>query len=292
MNEHEDKVKQITVETSERTVHDERATLLENGILIEHPHMQRACKILDHLADQPKRPRMEGKSFIGPTNNGKSFTVDFWINERRKKEKNSSKFDYVHVDLPEIPSVKSLYSEILIKLHLPINAIAGTAEQLKHKVTRLFSELHVKMLFIDEVHNLLGAQSERIKAQCLNALKGLSNRLQIPIVLIGTDAAADVIKSDTQVLNRFRIINFKPWEKGEDFDTLLNTFEANLHLRNPSNLSSPKLSTYILKVSEGKIGEISTLLSKAAIKAIERGTEKLTLDLLKETYEELNEDEE
>jgi hypothetical protein len=61
---------------------------------------------------------------------------------------------------------------------------------------------------------------------------------------------------------------------------LLAGFEVAFPLERASSLAGVKLTRKILGLSEGTIGEISALLTCAALAAIERGTEQITTDLL------------
>jgi hypothetical protein len=57
---------------------------------------------------------------------------------------------------------------------------------------------------------------------------------------------------------------------------LLASFEVALPLARPSRLAQVTLARKILALSEGTIGEISALLTRAALDAIDRGTEQIT----------------
>jgi hypothetical protein len=62
----------------------------------------------------------------------------------------------------------------------------------------------------------------------------------------------------------------------EDYLRLLASFEPALRLEQPSNLIEPALATKILTLSGGTIGEISILLIRAALRAIDDGSERIT----------------
>jgi hypothetical protein len=62
----------------------------------------------------------------------------------------------------------------------------------------------------------------------------------------------------------------------EDYLRLLASFEPTLRLERSSNLIDPVLATKILTLSGGTIGEISTLLTRAALRAIDDGSERIT----------------
>jgi hypothetical protein len=113
--------------------------------------------------------------------------------------------------------------------------------------------------------------------QFLNVIKHLGNELQIPIVAAGTQDAFNAIQTDPQLANRFEPAVLRRWTMGEDYLRLLASFEVALPLEQRSGLVEPALALKILSLSEGTIGEISALLCRAALEAIERGTEQITV---------------
>jgi len=111
--------------------------------------------------------------------------------------------------------------------------------------------------------------------QFLNVIKHMGNELQIPIVAAGTQDAFNAIQTDAQLANRFEPAVLRGWTMGEDYLRLLASFEVALPLEHRSRLVDPTLALKILSLSEGTIGEISALLCRAAVEAIERGTEQI-----------------
>lgn len=212
MTEIEDAVRDLTPEALqalEKTA-KERLKIISEGIWVQYPKADEIIKILERISRQPRTIRMRGRMIVGPTGNGKTTTIQEFI-ERQKREsryEGSPDYEYLYVEMPEVPSVKALYIEILSTCN--IIPKYGTAEQHKHRVLETLRGLKVKILFIDEIHNLLSAQNERILTQCRNALKGLSNRLRIPIILIGTEDALNVIEGDPQVKNRYPPLRLNP----------------------------------------------------------------------------------
>jgi len=71
------------------------------------------------------------------------------------------------------------------------------------------------------------------------------------------------------------------WRLGdEDYERLLASFEALLPLREPSYLYENQVANKLFSMTEGYIGELSRLLSRAAEGAILNGEEQITLNLL------------
>ncbi len=248
---------------------------------VQYPKAEEFLKELNRARRQKKSVRMRGAMIIGQTNIGKTSLIQEFIDSNSNPNDKTKKYEYLFVEAPEKPSIKALYLEILSRFN--IQASWGTAEQLKQRVIRVLKDKNVKMLFIDEIHNLLTAQSTRILTQCRNAFKGLSNRLQIPIILIGTEDAKEVMDGDPQVRNRYPIFELTPWEKDdEEFQSLLYTLESKLPLRKASNIFISPILDKIYELSYGVLGNVAVIVKESALEAIERGTEKITLKIIED----------
>ena len=68
----------------------------------------------------------------------------------------------------------------------------------------------------------------------------------------------------------------------DPFLQLLASFECMLPLKHRSNLTEPTLALKVLSMSEGLIGEVSAVLTKATVKAITSGKERIDLRVLEE----------
>ena len=174
---------------------------------------------------------------------------------------------------------KTLLSQHLDALHAPYK-VSSRVETKHHQVRTLLAQLGTRTLLVDEVHNIMAGALQR-QRNFLNVIKYLSNDLQIPIVAIGTEAAVNAITTDDQLANRFTPVFLPVWGMNEDFLTLLASFESMLPLAKPSGLKGEKLSAELHRLSGGLIGELSTLLTMAARTAIVRGSERITLEIIR-----------
>src|SRR5690625_6571392 len=73
----------------------------------------------------------------------------------------------------------------------------------------------VRMLVIDELHNVLAGNSVN-RREFLNLLRFLGNELRIPLVGVGTRDAYLAIRSDDQLENRFEPMMLPVWEANDD----------------------------------------------------------------------------
>jgi hypothetical protein len=157
--------------------------------------------------------------------------------------------------------------------------LGSNAEQRLLQVLTVFQEIGVQVLVIDEIHHIIAGSMQRQRA-FLNCIKYLGNELQIPIVGVGTGEALNALQSDPQLANRFEPVTLPRWKLDEEYLRLVASFERMLPLRNPSGLMEVALASKILAMSEGTIGEIAAVLTKAAVLAVETKHERIDANLL------------
>jgi hypothetical protein len=97
---------------------------------------------------------------------------------------------------------------------------------------------------------------------------------------VGTKEAYFAIRSDDQLENRFEPLTLPLWKDNAEFASLLASLEATLPLRKQSILTTPEITRFILDKTEGTIGEITTLITKAAVLAVQSGEEAITRKVL------------
>ena len=81
----------------------------------------------------------------------------------------------------------------------------------------------VRVLVIDELHNLLSGRADR-RREFLSLLRFLGNELRIPLVGAGTREADLAFRSDDQLENRFAPFPLPRWEPGPEACSLLASF--------------------------------------------------------------------
>ncbi len=233
-----------------------------------------ALSRLETLFEWPGRQRMPNLLLIGPTNNGKSMIVEkFRRSHPPASHSEREEIPLVVVQMPSEPSVGRFYTALLTAMGAPLRPRQQLAE-LERLVLRLLREVGVRMIVIDELHNVLAGRGES-RREFLNLIRFLGNELRIPLVGVGTREAYLAIRSDDQLENRFEPFILPSWYPGEEACSLLASFAAALPLQRASRIATPELADYLLTRSEGTIGELAHLLTDAAIAAIESGEEAI-----------------
>jgi hypothetical protein len=135
------------------------------------------------------------------------------------------------------------------------------------------------LLAFDEFHNL---QTGTAAAQrhMLTVIKWLSNTLDLPLVLAGTEDAELLMRSDSQLTSRFPIFAHEWWKGNPDLPDLLDSFESILPLPERSFLNDPAMARRIDELYDGTIGSLAWVLQEAAAEAIRRGRDRIDLDIL------------
>jgi hypothetical protein len=235
-----------------------------------------ALSQLEALSAWPSRQRMPNLLLTGPTNNGKSMIIEkFRRSHPPVSHPDREEIPVLVVQMPSDPSVGRFYTALLAATGAPLRAGHPRLADLEQLALRVLRASGVRVLVIDELHNLLSGRGDR-RREFLNLLRFLGNELRIPLVGVGTREAYLAIRSDDQLENRFAPFTLPRWEAGPEACSLLASFAASFPLRRPSPIATPEMAGYLLTRSEGTIGELARLLTDAAVAAIESGEEAIS----------------
>lgn len=256
---------------------------------IKYPAAERILDRLEELLIHPKIARMPNLMLVGETNNGKTVLV----NRFRQMHKPYATLDeeklvrpLVIVESPPKPDERKFYRKLLDQLNAPYG-LSDRVDRIERQVFHVLKHLDTRMLIIDEIQNLLAGSSSSQRI-FLNVLKGMANELQIVIVAVGTMEARNAMSADPQMANRF-VQKFLPkWHYTEEYLRLLASFERMLPLRKPSSLTGPALAERIYSLSEGTIGEISAVITTAAVTAIRSGEERINGKILDRIVDQMD----
>ena len=270
---------------------EQRISFVRGDRWIGYTRAGAALQRLEELFVWPSKQRMPNLLIVGPTNNGKSMIVEKFRRQHNSEARGTSNHEaipVVVVQMPSEPSVARFYGMLLASLGAPVRRQSRVVE-LEQIALQLLREVKVKVLIIDELHNILGAK-ENVRRQFLNLIRFLGNELRIPIVGVGTREAYLAIRSDPQLENRFEPMPVPVWEEGEDLLKLLSSFSSMMPLKSRSNIATEDMSKFILSRTDRTIGEIAKLLTAATLVAIETGEEAINQKTLGEAdYKSPNE---
>lgn len=253
---------------------DERIRQVRADRWIGYSRASEALERLGELYEWPKKQRMPNLLLLGPTNNGKSMIIEKF---RRLHPPIShvehEQIPVLAVQMPSEPSVNRFYVALQTALGAPLRPRQHVSV-LEQSTLSLLRAVGVRVLIIDELHNVLAGRGDT-RREFLNVLRFLGNELRIPLVGVGTREAYLAIRSDEQLENRFEPFALPLWEPNDEARTLLASFAASFPLRRRSIIDTEEMARYLLVRSEGTIGELTRLLTDAAVAAIETGEEAI-----------------
>ncbi|MFC0429909.1 TniB family NTP-binding protein [Kutzneria buriramensis] len=258
-----------------RLDNEQRLHYIRSDRWIGYPRATAALERLETLLTWPAKQRMPNLLLIGPTNNGKSMIIEkFRRTHPVISHPDREEFPVLVVQMPSDPSVSRFYTALLAAMNAPMRPVRYRLPDLEQLALRLLRTAGVRMLVIDELHNVLAGRGD-LRRQFLNLLRFLGNELRIPLVGVGTRDAYLAIRADDQLENRFAPLTLPRWEPDADTCSLLASFAAAFPLRQPSPIATPEMASYLLARCEGTIGELTSLLTDAAVAAITSGQEAI-----------------
>lgn len=258
---------------------DERISNTQKKVWITHPRAQMILEEMEYLYHHERDERMPNLVIVGDTNNGKTTILNKFMEMHPSYVSvPSNVYPIVKIQAPISPSEKAFYEKILDALKVPYG-ISASAARKEAQVIEILTDIQTKILIIDELQDIFHGTKPQ-KNKFLTALKHLGNTLQISIIAAGVPSVQRVLASDSQLANRFTTMKIPRWNYNKDFLRLLISLERTLPLKEPSNLHQNEIASRIYDLSEGLIGEVSSLLKKATIFAIKKNYEKIDISVL------------
>lgn len=256
-----------------------RVEFVNSDHWIGYDQASRILGRLDDLVAHPRTLRMPNVLIVGRSGNGKSSILERFTKRHpiQITQTGSPLAPILRVDMPDTPDESELWSTILWALGISHRENAPAAVK-KRQVKSTMRYANVQILVIDEFNNLTNAGKGA--ADLLSAIKELSNDLRISIVAAGTQAAINALNSDPQMKSRFEPAGLERWSLDAEYLRLLVSYERLLPLAEPSGLGSREIAPVLYRMGGDTIGGTVKLLKTATVKAIEKGTERITVALL------------
>ncbi len=250
---------------------EERIAYIRAPRWIGHHVATDANRRLEELLSRPPSLRTQGLMLVGPYANGKTMIAERVAVEHLRA---SAEQKMWIVQTREGAGLGHFYASILQALRAPIGGsrnVGRKAEQVDH----LLASLKPRVLIFDEFHNALRGRTRDIEA-VFAFLRRIGRQYDISPVLIGEVAVYDFVNATSEMASRFDLLAVPRWQYEEDYLVLLDSLEAALPLARISDLSDEPLARRIFSLSEGLIGEIVAIVTKAAVAAVRSGAERIT----------------
>ncbi len=168
-----------------------------------------------------------------------------------------------------------------------------SAESLMRHAAHVLNMHLVGALVADEIQNVGNARKS--SSTVMSELVTACNRLGVPILFVGTNAARNVLSKDLRQARRSTGFGMAPWGRlvpagsNEDPDGEWDDFIGGLWryqwVRNPTQLT-PQLSSVLYHCTQGIIGLAIRLFAAAQVVAMSDATETLSAELILRVYKQ------
>ena len=256
-----------------------RIYAIREGSWLGYKEAKRVLARMDDLLNYPRITRMPNMLLVAPSFNGKTSILQRFLSLHAPDADPTGEITIcpvVMVEAPPKPDISDFYTHILDALMTPYKPTASASEKYS-QIKRLFRQMEVRMLIVDEIHHLIAGSLSR-QQEFRNALKSLGNETMISIVAAGIEDAYNAFNTDPQMSSRFTPEELPLWKPNNEFGALLATLELRMPLKQPSNLKDPAIMLAIHTRSEGTLGDMCDLVKELAVDAIRSKTENITLE--------------
>lgn len=203
---------------------------------------------------------------------------------------------YLMRNVPDQCSAKAMcksfgdYTDSLLGVKLYSRLFEDKSMTRTHYVAglrRIIANHHVAALVIDEFQNLSLAKSGG-KKELIAMILNLRDELGVPIILVGTYKAADILKGEASVARRLVDGGFHELQRPESpndegWQALCEIAWEYQWVKNPQPLKE-EIIDVLYDYSQGVTGIMLNLFITAQIEAIESETEVVDAKLLKSVY--------
>nr|WP_299245557.1 TniB family NTP-binding protein [uncultured Halomonas sp.] len=259
---------------------DDRVHFAQETQWITYPRAKEVLLRLDDMLAHPRVSRMPNTLLVGESGNGKSTLIDRFRERHPVKIKPSGDpiAPVIVMEMPSEPNEGRFWTELLLSLKIA-HRDTDPVQRKENQAISILTYVQARMLVIDEIHNVLHGSAKQ-QRHFLGMLKRLSNKLQLPLVAVGTRDAILALHTDTQLSSRFEPLALPRWQLDTSFLRLLASFECRLPLAEPSQLASKEIAIKLHGMSGGTIGGVATILKRATVKAIREGHERIDTKIL------------
>jgi len=205
---------------------------------------------------------------------------------------------YLMRNVPDQCSAKAFcktygdYTDALLGMPLYAKFFSDKTMTRTHYVAqlrRIVVTHHVGALVLDCVENLLLGSPNEV-SEFMALLINIRDELRVPIILVGTHKAANILKSDLSTARRIVEGGYheltRPISPDEpDFAALCEILWGYQWVQHPEEYNE-KIRDVLYDYSQGVTGIMIALFIAAQIEAIDSGSEKVSINLIRKIYKE------
>lgn len=255
------------------------------SIFINLDVVRRVNAALENIARQPNQERQMNLLIYGVSGVGKSSALDYFVENCLLEAKRTNPvLNGGYANIPAFRVSVPVLDQAMFYVRI-LEALGRKDRrtrqlyQLSSDAVQLMQYCGVQLPIFDEFHN--SAPEETGIRTFAATLKDIGATLKRPLVLAGTERALRIVENDPELCTRCTVVEMHRFETADTaFLEMLYSFETLIPLRKTSGLYENQMAKRIFYLSEGLIGNVSTLLKDAAKIAADTGEERITISIL------------
>ena len=241
-----------------------------DSLIVNHPCYNEALREL-HLSIESSGKTVKPRCIVivGPSGSGKSTVIAEFAKKFPVTESESGLTRPVLVvETPSNPNVKAMASAVLAALDDPLY-FRGTEVQMTFRIKQLLEKQGVRLLVIDEMQNLIDRDSMNLNYKTADWLKGVINRTQIPIAIVGLEQAEQLFLANEQLRRRFREpYKMEPFDWDDDkkrasLRSFLKTIQGRVQFEEGLKIYANDMAHRFYCATNGLVGYIVDIIREA-----------------------------
>lgn len=246
----------------------------------DYPRATQILSRLEGMVTYPEVGRTPCLLVVGSSNNGKSTIAKIFCSKHTPlidAAQTVIRAPVLYIPSLANPTPEALMIAILSLLGLPDNS--QRLLRLKARVYRVLKDLRVRVLVLDELNTIVPLSVSKREA-FLSELRSLSVNTGVAVACFTTKAGAMATSYDDAFTSRFPVMDLPVWELDRPWRELIAQFERYLPFEEPSNLSSTRFSTELLRLTDHRLGELRDLFEWVSEFGIRKRAKKITVELI------------
>lgn len=225
---------------------------------------------------------------LAPSGSGKTTTIMTYaakIEARLSDEDRAWKRPVVILSIYPKIKVKGWWSAVLHALGQEISRPRDTEETLRLRAYDAIRRFGVELLVIDEAQHL--AVTSSMIGEVTDRLKRFLDDGIVPLVLVGTNDAKNMLQSNLQLVNRMLppadILPLRPESTRDqkELEAFLKRLDAAIVdqgiMIEPAGLDDPLVAACLMEIGDGSLGRIVNLIRLALGRACRREATRIEL---------------
>lgn len=196
---------------------------------------------------------------------------------------------WLKVECPKDGSVKEMalnivraFDAVLGTSHAPSFSSRVTLDDIMAKIKQLKNAHFLGLLALDEVQNVSVRKSGG-REELLNFFQELVNEFKVPVLIMGTFKALDVLQLDARHSRRAGTMGSSTWRpltRDDEFDALIEMLWMYQWLREPGELTE-EFKKVVFAETQGVVAFIVDMFLVSQLSALNLGKETLTAELFR-----------